>query len=262
LQKEQILGALLIAVVAFVAIVGGAWFGAFLRTVLPDHHLTHETESAVRIGVGLIATMAALVLGFLLASAKGSFDTKSDEVRQSAAKLVLLDRNLRQYGPDADLIRAQLLAAARANLEHKWVNTEPFATTVNETSFGSEPLVLEQVQEKIRELVPATQTQRFVQTRALQVSGELAQTRWLLVEQVGGSIPTPFLVLLVLWLALIFASLSLFAPRNWTVNAVFIACALSVSSAIFLIIEMDRPFGGLLHISDAPFRSAISYLAR
>jgi hypothetical protein len=256
------LGALLIAVVAFVAIIAGAWFGAFLRTVLPEHHLTDETESAVRIGIGLIATMAALVLGFLLATAKGSFDTKSEEVRQSAAKLILLDRNLRQYGPDADAIRAQVLAAARANLDHKWVATGPFANTINETSFGSAPLVLEQIQEKIRELAPATQMQRFVQARALEVVGELAQTRWLLIEQVGGSIPTPFLVLLVLWLALIFVSLSLFAPRNWTVNAVFIACALSVSSAIFLIIEMDRPFGGLLHISDAPVRSAISYLER
>jgi hypothetical protein len=90
----------------------------------------------------------------------------------------------------------------------------------------------------------------------------LAQTRWLLVEQLGGSSPVPFLVLLILWVALIFASLSLFAPSNWTVNAVLLACALSVSSAIFLIIEMDQPFGGVLRISDAPFRSAIGYLAR
>ena len=256
------MNAFLIAVVAFVVIIAGAWFGAYLRKVLPEHHLTPETESAVRIGVGLIATMAALVLGFLLAAAKGSYDTKSEEVRSSAAKLILLDRNLRQYGPDADAIRANLLSVSRAKLDHKWVDISVLAINVNEPSSGNEPLGLEQVQEKIRELVPATQMQRFLQTRALQVSGDLAQTRWLLVEQIGGSIPTPFLVLLILWLALIFASLSLFAPRNWTVNAVFIACALSVSSAIFLIIEMDRPFGGLLRISDAPFRSAIGYLER
>ena len=102
----------------------------------------------------------------------------------------------------------------------------------------------------------------LLHARALQLAGDLSQTRWLLVEQVGASIPAPFLVLLILWVALIFVSLSLFAPSNWTVNAVLLACALSVSSAIFLIIEMDEPFGGVLRISDAPFRSAIGYLER
>ena len=100
------MNALLTALVTFAGIVAGAWFGGYLRKVLPKHHLTAETESAVRIGIGLIATMAALVLGFLLASAKGSFDTKSEEIRISAAKLILLDRNLRQYGAEAEPIRA------------------------------------------------------------------------------------------------------------------------------------------------------------
>ncbi len=254
------MNALLIAFVAFAVIIAGAWAGAYLRSVLPKHHLSDETESAVRIGVGLIATMAALVLGFLLASAKGSFDTKSEEIRASAAKLILLDRNLRQYGADADPIRAQLRAAAKARLDHKWVDVSRVA--VIEPFSSSGPLALEQVQEKLRELAPATTAQRMIQARALELSGELAHTRWMLVEQVGGSIPIPFLVLLILWLALIFVSLALFAPSNWTVNAVMLACALSVSSAIFLIIEMDQPFGGVISISDAPFRSAIGYLDR
>jgi hypothetical protein len=248
------------AIVAFAGIVAGAWLGGYLRKVLPKHHLTDETESAVRIGIGLIATMAALVLGFLLASAKGSFDTKTEEIRVSAAKLILLDRNLRQYGPDADAIRAQLRATAKAKLDHQWV--EVGALAVVEPSPTRGPLALEQLQESIRALAPATQSQRIVHARALQLAGDLSQTRWLLVEQVGASIPAPFLVLLILWVALIFVSLSLFAPSNWTVNAVLLACALSVSSAIFLIIEMDQPFGGVLRISDAPFRSAIGYLER
>jgi len=252
--------ALSIAIVAFVVIIVAAWFGAYLRSVLPKHHLTPETESAVRIGVGLIATMAALVLGFLLASAKGSFDTKSEEIRSSAAKLILLDRNLRQYGVEADPIRAQLRATVKAKLDHKWVDRS--ALTVIEPSPTHGLLALEQVQEALRGLGPKTDSQRALQARALQLSGELAQTRWLLVEQVGRTIPLPFLVLLVLWVALIFVSLSLFAPNNRTVHAVLLACALSVSSAIFLIIEMDEPFGGILHISDAPFRSAIDYLER
>ena len=252
------MSALSIAIVAFVVIIAAAWFGTYLRSVLPKHHLTPETESAVRIGVGLIATMAALVLGFLLASAKGSFDTKSEEVRSSAAKLILLDRNLRQYGVEADPIRAQLRATVKARLDHKWVDRSDL--TFIEPSQGL--LAIEQIQEALRRLAPKAEAQRILQSRALQLSGDLAQTRWLLVEQVGGTIPLPFLVLLVLWVALIFVSLSLFAPNNWTVNTVLLACALSVASAIFLIIEMDEPFGGILHISDAPFRSAVDYLER
>jgi hypothetical protein len=254
------LNALFTALVTFAGIIAGAWFGGYLRKVLPEHHLTAETESAVRIGIGLIATMSALVLGFLLASAKGSYDTKSEEIRLSAAKLILLDRNLRQYGPDADSVRAQLRAVAKAKLDHQWV--EGGALAIVEASPTSGPLAFEVLQESIRALAPATQSQRMVQARTLQLTEDLAQTRWLLVEQVGGSIPVPFLILLILWVALIFASLSLFAPSNWTVNAVLLACALSVSSAIFLIIEMDQPFGGVLRISDAPFRSAIGYLER
>ena len=84
----------------------------------------------------------------------------------------------------------------------------------------------------------------------------------LLIEQSGSSIPLPFLVLLVLWLAVIFASLGLFAPRNGTVYAVMLVCALSASSAIFLILEMDQPFEGLLEISDAPLRNAVIQLNR
>lgn len=254
------MNALLTAIVAFAGIIAGAWFGAYLRKVLPEHHLTQETESAVRIGVGLIATMAALVLGFLLASAKGSFDIKSEEIRGSAAKLILLDRNLRQYGTEADPIRAQLLATAKAKLDHQWVDVGALA--IVEPSAAGGPLAFERIQEGLRTLAPATPSQRLLQERALRLAEDLAQTRWLLVEQVSGSIPIPFLVLLILWVALIFASLSLFAPNNWTVNAVLLACALSVSSAIFLIIEMDQPFGGVLRISDAPFRNAIGYLER
>jgi hypothetical protein len=252
--------ALVIAVVAFVVILAGAWFGTYLRTVLPKHHLTNETKSAVQLGIGLIATMAALVLGFLLASAKGSFDTKAEEIRTSAAKLILLDRNLRQYGAEADPVRTQLRNTVKARLDHKWVDVGTLA--VLEPSATSGPLGFELVQEKLRDLVPASQAQRLVHARALQLSGDLSQTRWLLVEQVDGTIPLPFLVLLVLWLALIFASVALFAPSNWTVHAVTLACALSVSSAIFLIIEMDKPFGGVLRISEAPFRIAIGYLER
>lgn len=252
--------ALLVSLASFVVILAGTWVGTYLRAVLPKHHLDAETRDAVRIGVGLIATMAALVLGLLLATAKTSFDTKSNEVRISAAKVILLDRTLREYGADGNTIRALLRDIIEHRLHRGLVDTGNL--TVIEPSTTSDTLPMERMQEQLRALAPVTPGQRLAQARAVQLGEDLAQTRWLLVEQVGGTIPLPFLVLLVLWVALIFASLGLFAPRNGTFFAVIIVCALSVSSALFLIIEMDRPFGGLLRISDAPISSAIRYLQR
>lgn len=252
--------ALIVAIAALVVIVAGAWGGAYLRRVLPKHHLDSATREAVRIGVGLIATMAALVLGLLLASAKSSYDTKSQEIRTGAAKIILLDRTLREYGSDAVGVRTLLRDLVEHRLHRGWVDTRKL--TVVEPDAAGEPLPFERVQEQLRALSPVTPAQRFAQARALQLGEDLAQARWLLVEQIGGSIPIPFLVLLVLWVALIFASLGLFAPSNGTFHATIILCALSVSSALFLIIEMDRPFGGLLRISDAPMRSANFYLQR
>ncbi len=121
---------------------------------------------------------------------------------------------------------------------------------------------IEEVQEKLRALVPASDAQRWLQARALQLSSELAQMRWLLIDQHDSSISTPFLVALVFWLVVIFASIGLFAPHHRTVYAVIFASALSVSSATFLILQLDRPFEGLMAMSDAPLREAIAELNR
>ncbi|MEO8741143.1 MAG: DUF4239 domain-containing protein, partial [Casimicrobiaceae bacterium] len=252
--------ALLVSLAAFVVIIAGTWVGAHLRTVLPKHHLDAETRDAVRIGVGLIATMSALVLGLLLATAKSSFDTKSDEIRTSAAKIILLDRTFREYGSETNELRALLRDTIERRVDHKWIDLR--SLTVMEPSTTTDPLPMERLQEKLRAMSPGTPGQRLAHARALQLGEDLAQTRWLLVEQLGGTIPLPFLVLLVLWVALIFASLGLFAPRNGTFYTVIVVCALSVASALFLIIEMDRPFGGVLRISDAPLRTALQYLQR
>jgi hypothetical protein len=84
----------------------------------------------------------------------------------------------------------------------------------------------------------------------------------LLIQQGEGSIPTPFLVVLVLWLAILFAGFGLLSARNATVVATLVICALSVSGAIFLIEEMNRPLEGLMKISGAPLRNALDHLGQ
>ncbi len=252
------MSALLISFIVFACVLGSAVLGMFERSVLPQHHVNEDSKYIFKSGMGLLATLAALVLGLLIASAKSSFDSKQDEIKEGAAKIMLLDRTLRHYGPEADPARAVLRRLTAAQTDLTWIEN---SVQVGVPSAG--PLAgIEEVQVKLGALAPDSDAQRWLQTRALQLSGELAQMRWLLIDQHGNSIPTPFLVALVFWLAVIFASIGLFAPRHATVYAVIFASALSVSSAIFLILQLDRPFEGLMAMSDAPLREAIAELNR
>jgi hypothetical protein len=172
--------------IVFACVFGGALLGMLLRNFLPEHHLDPDSRNVVNLGMALIGTMTALVLGLLIASAKSSYDTQ--------------------------------------------------------------------------ELTPRNDFEHSLQSQALLTAFEIGQTRSLLVEQAGSSIPMPFLVVMVFWLAVIFASFGLFAPRNATVIATLFVCAMSVSGAIFLILELDSPFSCLLQISDAPLRNAITHI--
>ena len=252
------MSALVVSFIVFACVLGGAVLGMFTRSLLPDHHVNEDSKYIFKLGIGLIATLAALVLGLLIASAKSSYDAKQDEVKQGAAKIILLDRTLRHYGPEADPARAILRRLSASKTALTWMKSDmDVGVRPGDVSPG-----IEEVQEKLRVLVPASEGQRWLQTRGLELSSELAQMRGLSIDQPSGSIPAPFLVALVFWLAVIFCSFGLFAPRHLTVYAVLFACALSVSSAIFLILELDRPFEGLLAISDVSLRDAIAELNR
>jgi hypothetical protein len=252
------LNAWIVASIVFVAVTGAGLCGAWLRTVLPRHHLTEETKDMVKVGIGFLATLAALVLGLLVASAKSSFDTKSDEIQQAATRIILLDSALRQYGPAADPIRAKLRAAVAANVDLAWIER----TSVSMRTAATLPAGVDDVHAMLLALAPATPSQEHALTHALQLAHEIALTRWMLVQQTDSTIRLPFLVVLVFWIAMIALGISLFAPRNGTLTAVSIVCSLSVASAIFLIIEMDQPFHGLLQISSTPLRTAIATLGR
>jgi hypothetical protein len=252
------LSALAISFLVFACLLASAALGMYMGSVLPEHHVNDTSKHIFELAMGLLATLAALVLGLLIASAKSSYDSKEDEIKQGAAKIILLDRTLRRYGPEADQARAVLRRITATQADLTWVKSSVHMGA--RTGAGSSGM--EEVQERLRTLVPPNDAQRWLQTRGLQLCSELAQMRWLAIDQHRGSIPTPFLVALGFWLAVIFCSFGLFAPRHGTIFAVIFACALSVSSAIFLILNLDMPFEGLITISDAPLRDAIAELNR
>lgn len=253
------MSSLFISLTVVAVVLSGSVFGAYFRSLLPKHHLEGDTRDIVKAGIGLLATLAALVLGLIVASAKNSFDTKTDEVQTAAVKLLHLDRSLRQLGSAGDEARQELLQIVKARVARIWAKRDAVQAALD--VFDSRPNI-ETLEAMIRAIPVQDEAQRRAQAKALQATEELAQVRALVIAQSGSSIITPLLVLLVFWFTVISAGLNLFAPSNATTVTFNILCALSIGGAIFLILEMDQAFGGLIKVSDAPLRAAVTALER
>jgi hypothetical protein len=248
------MNALLTSLLVFALIFGGALVGLFVRPLLSESHLEAESRDVVKLATGLIGTLAALVLGLLIASAKSTFDQKTSQVRQLTTSIIVLDDLLAQYGPEAAGVRNHLRQTIQPLANRIWREQEiptgkpvHFESTAEAWTFENE----------LQRLSPKDDVQRSLQSRAIQTLTEGAQTRLQLFAQTGGSIPTPFLIILVFWLSAIFVSFTLFARVNLVVMAALFLCALSFACAIFLILELDNPFTGLMGISSGTLRSAL-----
>jgi hypothetical protein len=244
--------------IAFACIIGGALFGMVLRGRLPERYLSTDTKDVVRLGTGVIATIAALVLGLLIASAKTSYDTQSTELRQMTANIVLLDRVLAQYGPETDPTRNWLRSGVDVLADRMWRENSSGAAVTRpfEASAASEAFF-----DKLKELTPKDGAQHSLLARATQISTDIAQTRLLLFAKADNAIPMPFLVVVIFWLTIIFGSFSLFARPNVIILGSLVIFALSAAGAIYLILELGQPFAGLMQISSAPLRAALGPLA-
>ena len=246
----------IIAAIVFACLFGAGLLGVRVRAMLPENHLNPDTKDAVKVGMGLVATMAALVLGLLVASTKGAYDTQKNEVTQMATKIVFLDRVLANYGSETAETRDLLRRSVGSAINRMWpdrkisqpAQLDPSATS-GEAFFNS-----------IQQLSPQNDAQRSLKSQAVQVTTDVGQMRWLLFEQTESSISLPMLIVLIAWLAIIFMSVGLFAPPNATVVIALMLSALSVAGAIFLILELDMPFDGVIQISSAPMRNALNHL--
>jgi hypothetical protein len=247
----------LVAAIAFVCTFGGALLGMWLRTALPEQHVDDKSRNAINAGVGLIAAMSALVLGLITASAKSSYDSVDTAVRATAVDILTLDRALARYGPEAGAVRANLKKVLERRVDAIWppASGGPVRLDPQGSMTAAESLI-----DQIRDLKPQTRSQETLQPRALDLAESLLKDRWLVVAEGTRTIPLPFLVILLLWLTLTFTSFGLSAPNNVTVISVLFVCALSIASALFLVLEMDSPFQGWLKVSAQPMRYALSHL--
>jgi len=232
----------------------------WLHKVLPERHLDDASKDTIKLGAGLLATLAALVLGLLVSSAKSSFDAMNTGIAQAGAKVLLADHLLADYGTETKDVREQLRRIVESSIERIWPEKK--------TSMGGLRAV-ESLDDagklfkaKLRELTPTTDFQKSRLAQAVQLSDDVLQTRLLLMEGQQTNLPATFIVVLVFWLTGLFISFGLFAPSNGVVITVLLICALSVSSAIFLILEMNRPLDGFIKASNAPLRKAVELIGK
>ncbi len=237
---------------AFVAVFGAALLGIFAARALPEHHLSNETRTAVSLAAAVVGTLSALVLGLMISTASSSFSTRSSQVTAISVDLIRINRMMQRYGPEADDVRAKLRTYAKAKMQELFPTTgKPLRSS--EATVG----MMETTQDAILSLAPTNERQRWLRSQALTLSDDLLQARWLLAEQAGSGIPLPFLILLIFWLALVFASFGLFAPLNATAVMVLCLCSMAVSGGITMILELGHPFSGLVRVSAEPLRDAL-----
>ena len=246
-----------IGLIGFVATFGGALIGIYAARALPEHHLSNESRNAISVSSAIVGTLSALVIGLMISTANSSFATRSNEVSRIAVDIVRINRMLQRYGPEAEDARTKLRLYARVKMEELFPATGK-ALHSTETTVQ----MMEAIQESILLLVATDPRQRWLRSQALALSDDVLQARWLLAEQRASNIPMPFLILLIFWLGLVFASFGLFAPRNATTIAVFCLCSVAVSGGVMMILELDSPFSGFVHVSGEPMRQALAEILR
>ena len=245
------------ALIVFSCLVGAVLLGRGLRRMLPQEHLSSDSRDVIKLAIGLVATMSALVLGLLVRSAKGSYDTERSEVIQMAAKVAFLDRLLAIYGPEAAEARVRFHDAVKQAVQQIWPEeTRQPAQLAPNSQAGNV------VYGVVQALSPHDDAQRKLKEQAISVGIDIGQLRSLLAAQSVPSISTPMLIGLVLWLAIIFMGFSSLAPPNVTAIFALIVSAVAVSGASFLILELDQPFGGVIRIASEPMVNALHQLGK
>jgi len=258
------MNSLTVGVIVMACTFGGAMLGMASSLVLPKHHLSTESKDVIKVAMAMMATLSALVVSLLISTAKTSFDDKDNELREQSSRIIMLDRLLAQYGPEAKTAREILRAMTEQKLRAIWgmdADTEQ-EVEIDSTTLRSQDSSIEGLQAQIHHLMPKNEMQRSLKEKSLEITYLIEQGRWRLLEQLDGRIQWPFLAMLVFWLAIVFASFGLFAPRNMSVIAALFVCSFSVAGAIYMIVEMDEPYGGFIKISSKPVRAALEQLGR
>jgi hypothetical protein len=227
--------------VTFVSIMGGVGLGMVLRARHPKGYLNGEIKEVAQLGVGVLATVAAVVVSLMIASAASSYETQAAHSRQLASHTVLVDQLLAHYGPEAAEVRKLIRQAVPRR--------DKVRGPLQDIAFSASS-VADELYEAIETLTPANDEQRALKFRIAQAGTDIANARQLVLSEVDTPIMTPLLLMLVFWLAVIFTSFSLFVQPGPVIIAALLVLALAISSALFMVADADLglPFAGLMQV--------------
>src|ERR1700756_3878229 len=243
--------------VVLVMVFGSAMLGKLIRRKLPGSHLSDETKNVVTLSMGVVGTLTALVLSLLIATASGTFNSRNQEITVIAAKVIQLDRLLRRYGPEANDERDLLRRYTAMRVQDLFPQGSAKPVLQNPKTIT----LFEELEDRLAAMEARSGNQRWLQSQAQALTADLTEVRWLLVEQDVLGIPVPVLLAVVFWLCLLFMSFGLFAPSNATVTVVLFLCALAVAGAIQTILDLSRPFEGVVRVSGQPIRHALEVIS-
>lgn len=246
-----------IGLVAFCCIFGTGMVGLLVGGRLPEEQRTEATQETVKTTMNVVVILSALVLGLLIAGTKTNFDTRNKEVEQFAANLTLLDRELAHYEPDAKHLRDMLRDFTARKIALTWPADRHLAPKTGDSQTVQ---MLDDIEEQLRAAASQTEIQQARRATALRFIDDLKRTSRLLAVQQSSQTPRPFLIVVIFWLAVLFLSYAIFAPRNVTVIVAMFVCAVSVSIAVNLTFDMDQPFAGFIRVSPASMQQALDQM--
>jgi hypothetical protein len=245
--------------VVLVLILASAALGSHVRARLADHHFSEDSLAAMRIAVDLVATLSALVLSLLIPSGKSSLDLVNSALQHNSVAMIQLDRTLSRFGPSAHGLRADI-----KNNYAQWISFL-FSNKTGTTAEAESRKILSStydIQGRIFALQTAGLSNDKLRDHAMQLWDDIFAGRWLALEHRRGSIPPPLIAVLVGWLTVIFGIFGFSAPRNWSMCVVFLLCAVSATTAVYVVLDLDTPFQGMVNASNTPMMDALKFMGR
>lgn len=251
------MSSLTITAIVLCCVIAGAALGMWLSYRLPEPHRSAESHDAIKLATGMLSVLAALVLGLLIASVKNAFDTTDSQIRHFSATLILLNQTLADYGPETANTRDMLRRYSYRALADNWPADKATPIRMEDAEAGK---LLDGVRSNVLALPVGDARRGALRSEAESMVADALKTRWVLIERAESSIQPLFLEILIAWITLIFVSFGYNAPRNATVMASFLLSAAALAACIFLIVEMDTPFEGLITVSSTPMRDALAHM--
>lgn len=244
------------SIIVFCLIFGSSIVGIFVQKLLPDSHLSDQSKDILKASRGVVIGVAALTLGLLISAAKTSFDSKTDSLRLQSAKIITLSRILNDFGPEAEGVRIGVRNYIEDQIERveKVFNQGVSADDVLKSAR------IVSLRSIISGLNPRTKGQDFLKSSALTLSNEIEELRWRVYEELGSHLQIPIFLVLVFWLMCIFFSLGIVAPWNYSIIVGFVLSSLSMTGAIYLMLDLDRPYKGMITVSSEPLKVALKIL--